>query len=312
MRQNDVIAFFARLAPRWDENNRKNSTVIGRILDNAGVGEGKDILDVACGTGVLISDYLERGAASVTAIDITPGMVEIARKKFPQDNVEIICGDAAEEDFGRKFDCIVVYNALPHFPDPEGLIFHLASALKQGGVLTVAHGMSREAINAIHTNAGRVSNDLMSAEELSEIFGRYMTVTASVSDDQMYQVAGRLDKELPAVRKSVTNVNKPSEEGEYIMHDHNHGHEHSHHGYTHEHTHEHITAFESTEQAVRILGYMLDHNKSHAEELHEICHKLELSGEAQAAEYLDKAVDSFRDGNTLMEEALKLLKKEEE
>ena len=91
-----------------------------------------------------------------------------------------------------------------------------------------------------------------------------------------------------------------------------HEHEHSHHGYTHEHTHEHITAFESTEQAVKILGYMLDHNKSHAEELHEICHKLELSGKAQAAEYLDRAVDAFRDGNTLMEEALRLLKNEEE
>ena len=91
-------------------------------------------------------------------------------------------------------------------------------------------------------------------------------------------------------------------------HDHEHGHEHSHGG----HTHENITAFESTEQAVRILGYMLDHNRSHAEELHEICHRLEASGEEKAAEFLDKAVDFFREGNAQMEEALKLLNKEEE
>ena len=88
-----------------------------------------------------------------------------------------------------------------------------------------------------------------------------------------------------------------------IMHEIGHPH--------HEHTHENITAFESVEQAVKVLDYMLDHNKHHAEEVHEICHKLELSGEAEAAEFLDKAVDAFREGNTLMENALRLLKKEE-
>ena len=72
------------------------------------------------------------------------------------------------------------------------------------------------------------------------------------------------------------------------------------------------SANESTEQAVRILGYMLDHNRSHAEELHEICHRLEASGKETAAEYLDKAVDAFRDGNELMDKALRALNGEEE
>lgn len=48
------------------------------------------VLDVACGTGVLIPDYLERGAAQVTAIDIAPEMVRIAREKFPQENVTVL------------------------------------------------------------------------------------------------------------------------------------------------------------------------------------------------------------------------------
>ena len=53
--------------------------------------------------------------------------------------------------------------------------------------------------------------------------------------------------------------------------------------HTHEHFHEHITAFESLDQAVALITYMLEHNKSHAEELHEICHKLEASGQNEAA-----------------------------
>ena len=57
---------------------------------------------------------------------------------------------------------------------------------------------------------------------------------------------------------------------------------------------------------------MLDHNRSHAEELHEICHRLEATGKEKAAEFLDKAVDAFREGYELMDQALQLLNSEEE
>ena len=199
MEKNDVIAFFAGLASKWDTDyTTKNSNVINIILDNAEVCAGKDVLDVACGTGILIPDYLDRDVASVTAIDITPEMVEIAKGKYRQENVRIICGDAAETDFGQLFDCIVIYNALPHFPDQEQLISHLSSLLKKGGILTVAHGMSREKINAVHSSdsARSVSNGLMTAEELAEIFQKHLTVTTEISDDQMYQVAGRQDNDM--------------------------------------------------------------------------------------------------------------------
>ena len=75
----EVIAFFDRLAPGWDAEMVRNEAVINAILDNADVTAGKDILDVACGTGVLIPDYLKRKVASVTGIDISPKMTEIAR-----------------------------------------------------------------------------------------------------------------------------------------------------------------------------------------------------------------------------------------
>ncbi len=187
----EVIAFFDRLAPDWDAELIRSDEIISAILDNAGVSEGKDVLDVACGTGVLISDYLARGVASVTAIDISPKMAAIAREKIPQEKVTVLCGDVEETVFDRLFDCVVVYNAFPHFPDPERLIARLSALLKPGGTLTVAHGMSREKIDAHHHgSASHVSNGLMSAEELSAIFERYLAVTASVSDERMYQVVG--------------------------------------------------------------------------------------------------------------------------
>lgn len=190
---NRVAAFFDRLAPRWDADMIRDDAVIGTILDNAQVRSGAHVLDVACGTGVLIPDYLARNVASVTAIDLSPEMARIAADKFRDaKNVTVLCGDAAGRDYERRFDCIVVYNAFPHFADPERLIEALSAQLNPGGTLTVAHGMSREQINRHHTGITEaVASDLMPAEELKAIFERYLTVTTVLSDARMYQVAGK-------------------------------------------------------------------------------------------------------------------------
>ena len=191
----EVIAFFDRLAPGWDAEMIRSDAVINTILDNAEVTEGKDVLDVACGTGVLIPDYLKRNVASVTGIDISPKMAEIAKEKFKQERVTILCRDVEEATFDRPFDCIVVYNAFPHFPNPERLIQTLSGLLKPGGTLTVAHGMSREKIDAHHHGtASHVSNGLMPADDLAEIFGKHLSITAVISDERMYQVVGKKTK----------------------------------------------------------------------------------------------------------------------
>lgn len=92
------------------------------------------------------------------------------------------------------------------------------------------------------------------------------------------------------------------------MHEHEHEHEHTHeHGHDHDHPHTH-GGFENPGQAEALLGYMLDHNRHHAEELHDVCHKLEHDGKTLAAEKLDGALKCFRQGNELLEAALAALK----
>jgi len=192
MRKRDVIEFFDLMAPSWDADLIRHEDVINIILDNAGVKPGVRVLDVACGTGVLIGDYLKRKVASVTAIDISPEMARIAAGKFPQENVAVICGDVENTAFDKQFDCIMVYNAFPHFPDPENLIKTLSSLLSPGGTLTVAHGMSRAAIDHRHEGAAsKVSIGLMHEDALAEIFSRYLNLTVKISNDHMYQVTGK-------------------------------------------------------------------------------------------------------------------------
>lgn len=187
----EVIAFFDRCAPAWDAGMVRHEPVIEAILDNAGVGSGMRVLDVACGTGVLFPDYLARGA-SVTGIDISPEMARIAAEKFAgEPRVQVLCGDVEEAVFSQPFDVVMVYNAFPHFPDPARLIARLGRLVKAGGRLSVAHGMSRAAIDSHHSGAAhRVSNGLMHEDALRALLAPYCDVDVCVSDARMYQVAG--------------------------------------------------------------------------------------------------------------------------
>ncbi len=191
MNKQDIISFFDKAAPIWDAELIYSDQIIHTILENAGLRPHAHVLDVACGTGVMIPYYLAQQAASVTAVDISPEMVKIARSKFPEENVEILCGDVEEIPFDRTFDCVMVYNAFPHFSDPERLIRILSQLVAPGGSLTVAHGMSRAAIDHRHQGpAHSISRDLMDENALAELFSRYLTVTTVISDDRMYQVTG--------------------------------------------------------------------------------------------------------------------------
>ena len=180
MNKQDVINFFNRCAPEWDADMIRNETVIAKILDAAGIRPGVQVLDVACGTGVLIPDYLARGAEEVTGVDISPEMVRIAQGKFQQKNVSILCGDIEAIQLPHRYDCCVVYNAFPHFPDPDAL-------------LTSAHGMSRAAIDQHHSGgASKVSVGLMHEDSLAEKFAPWFDVDVKISDDEKYIVSGIL------------------------------------------------------------------------------------------------------------------------
>lgn len=189
MKKQDIISFFDECAPRWDNDLIRNDRVINKILDNGGIEKGVRVLDVACGTGVLFPDYIKRGAV-VTAVDISHEMVKIAKKKFPE--INIICGDVEEIDFAEKFDSVMIYNAFPHFPAPQRLIERLSALLREGGRLSVAHGMSREALQKHHSGkAKKVSLELPEAQKLAKIFVPYFKVDVIISDNEMYQVSGK-------------------------------------------------------------------------------------------------------------------------
>ena len=188
--------FFDRCAPEWDSRIEKNDEVINRILDLAQVGAGSVVLDVACGTGAMVSYYLERNVKSVTGIDISSKMCKIAEEKYGRfENVRIICGDVEAYFPEKRFDVVMVYNALPHFVDPGKLVRCLVSLLREGGRLVIAHGSSREVIDRRHRGkAEGVSVGLLPEEELAEVLSEYLEIEHVISNDCMYLVSGTVGR----------------------------------------------------------------------------------------------------------------------
>ena len=282
MQKQDVIEFFDRCAPTWDADMIKNDVIIGKILDNAEVAEGMDILDVACGTGVMFDYYLERNVASVTGIDISPEMAKIADAKYADnDKVQVICGDVEAEAFGKKFDRVVVYNAFPHFPKPKRLIKILAGLLKEGGRLTIAHGMSRAAIDNHHNGpASKVSNGLMAADSLKKLFDPYFDVEIMISNSRMYQVSG--------VKRDP------------LAHSHDGDVEHTHGGLIHSHAHgdvdhEHILDENATplEELLVMMKYLVSHNDAHAQEVADLAREIQGAGKIEVYDEIMDAVSDF-------------------
>ena len=300
MEKKEVIAFFDRCAPTWDAEMIKSDFIIGKILDNAEVAADMDILDVACGTGVMFDYYLSRGVSSVTGIDISPEMAKIAAEKYAgEPKVQVICGDVEEYAFDRKFDRIVVYNAFPHFPYPKRLIKLLAGLLKEDGRLTVAHGMSREAIDGHHSGAAsKVSNGLMTAENLKRIFDAHFDVEVVISNRHMYQVSG-VKRDLLAHSHSGTT--------------------HSHGGLTHCHTHgdeehDHLPGENATpmEELLVMMKYLVSHNDAHAQEVADLARELMAAGKEVAYDEIMDAVSDFDMVNAKLAAVLSKLTAEDE
>lgn len=299
MEKKDIIAFFDRCAPTWDAESVNNEAIIGKILENAEIGPGMDILDVACGTGVLFPYYLQLGAASVTGIDFSPKMAAIAAEKAAGDSrVTVICGDVEETVFDRQFDRIVVYNAFPHFPYPKRLIKILTGLLKDGGRLTVAHDDSREAIDNHHKgHAEDVSIGLMSAEELKKVFDKYYDVEVMISNRRMYQVSGVKRDPLAHSHCGVTH----SHGG--LTHTHSHGDE----------AHTHAPAEDATpmDELLALMKYLVSHNDAHAQEVADLAGELLIAGRNTAYDEIMDAVSDFDMVNAKLDSILCRLRVEE-
>lgn len=139
---------FARQADTFDKSAEKaDMKVEDRFRDALGPARAGNILDVACGPGV-VTAAIAPAAASVTAFDATEPMLEKARARCAKaglSNVSFKTGDAEALPFDdNSFDGAVNRLAVHHFETPGRAIAEMYRVLKPGGRAVIVDIVSDE------------------------------------------------------------------------------------------------------------------------------------------------------------------------
>lgn len=118
--------------------NAMRDLMLSRLPDDL---RGARVLDAGCGAGEMTSVLAAKGA-DVTAVDISPSLVEIARKRLADDHanrVSFHAGDMLSPDLGT-FDYVLAMDSLIYYtkPDIRNAIDALSARTKQGVIFTVA------------------------------------------------------------------------------------------------------------------------------------------------------------------------------
>lgn len=140
-----VAAVFDGVAPRYDLMNDAMSLGMHRLwkkiaIDLLKARAGEHILDLAAGTGDLTRAIAKRvgPTGAVTASDINPNMLEIAREKCLDtgifNQINFVIADAQALPFpDHSFDAITMGFGLRNVPEPEKALKEMVRVLKPGG-----------------------------------------------------------------------------------------------------------------------------------------------------------------------------------
>ena len=167
-----VPAFFAQWAPI--------------LCDTAAVGVGQEVLDVACGTGIVGRTAAERvGPANVVGVDLNQAMLTVTRRV--RSDIDWRQGDAAALPLAdRSFDAVLCQMALMFFPDRIRALREMARVATATGTVAVLVPASLNAqpaygpfVDMAAQHAGREARSLLNTyftcgdlDDLSDQFGQ--------------------------------------------------------------------------------------------------------------------------------------------
>ena len=99
--------------------------------------EGKRVLDVGCGGGIL-ADSMARRGAEVTGIDLSTKALKVAKlhaleAETPNVNYREISAEALAAQQPGSFDVVTCMEMLEHVPDPSSIVKSCAELVRPGG-----------------------------------------------------------------------------------------------------------------------------------------------------------------------------------
>jgi SAM-dependent methyltransferase len=129
---------------------------------------GKDVFEVACGTGPGLG-YLAGVARSVVAADISQPIVDRAKAHYGN-RFQILCLDATQTGLpAASFDAILIFEALYYIPDPEKFVTECRRLLRPGGIVLVSNANK----DLFDFNPSPYSHTYHGVVELEGLFGSF-------------------------------------------------------------------------------------------------------------------------------------------
>jgi 2-polyprenyl-6-hydroxyphenyl methylase/3-demethylubiquinone-9 3-methyltransferase len=133
---------FANLAHRWWDKTSEFKPLHAinplrlNFIDGLVNLQGKRILDVGCGGGILSESMAERGA-DVTGIDLGDKALKVAKLHQLESGSKVDYRLISAEDLAKEqplsFDVVTCMEMLEHVPDPEAIVSACAQLVKPGG-----------------------------------------------------------------------------------------------------------------------------------------------------------------------------------
>lgn len=189
--RNEIKQFFNGCAENWDNNCKFSKEKIAAIVTLAGIKSESQVVDIACGTGVMFPELLSHNPASVLGIDLSDEMIAKAQSKFTDSRLRLVASDLFDV-METGFDTAMIFSAYPHFPDKPKLAEHLSKMLKVDGRFIIAHCEGRNSINHCHSGktVSQISWPLRPAKEEAAEFSHYFNIDILVDTSEIYLVSG--------------------------------------------------------------------------------------------------------------------------
>lgn len=138
----DELDKFDALAHRWwdPESEFKPLHAINPLrikwIDQTVSLQGKTVLDIGCGGGILAESMAQRGA-EVTGIDLSDKALSVAKLHLIESGLKVNYRKISAEEFADEapssFDLVTCLEMLEHVPDPSRIVCACAALVRPGG-----------------------------------------------------------------------------------------------------------------------------------------------------------------------------------
>ncbi|MFH8487305.1 class I SAM-dependent methyltransferase [Streptomyces longisporoflavus] len=184
-----VRDFFSARAADWDSRFPDDGPAYRAAAFELGLPPGGSVLDAGCGTGRALPALREavgpRG--TVLGIDLTPAMLEAARRTGRDRAGRLVLGDVARLPLrDGSLDAVFGAGLISHLPDPAENLRELRRVVRSGGTLALFHPIGRAALAA---RQGRklTADDLRAEANLRPLLaGSGWRLTSYVDEDARF------------------------------------------------------------------------------------------------------------------------------